>query len=139
MERALRRNQSKQFARCLPERFPRLCSGWFPIPMNDRVQEIIRARWQNGSELIFPSPKTGKQGTSIKSALKGACERAKISKLGTRVLRRTFGTMLEELNFSSTVQAKLLGHGDLRSLNRYGRGKKILREAVEALPKTNFS
>lgn len=107
------------------------------IPMNTVVIELIKQRWHNGSNLIFPSPKTGKQGTSIKKALEGACKRAGIEKFGTRVLRRTFGTMLDELNYSPSVQAKLLGHKDLRSINRYGRGKNILREAVEALPQVN--
>lgn len=104
------------------------------IPMNYRVKELLQAHRHNGSDLFFPSPKTGKQGTSLKKAIAGACRRAKISTFGTRVLRRTFGTLLDELNYSSSVKAKLLGHTDLRSVHRYERGKDILREAVESLP-----
>jgi hypothetical protein len=48
-------------------------------------------------------------------------------------LRRTFGTRLDELNFNDSTIAKLLGHGDHRSVHRYKRGKDILREAVKAL------
>jgi integrase len=107
------------------------------IPLNDVVESLIRARWHNGSDLVFPSPKTGRRGTSIKKALEGASKRAGIDKLVTRVLRRTFGTILNEMNYSSQVIAKLLGHGDLRSVHRYERGTRILRDAVEALPNTN--
>lgn len=107
------------------------------IPMNETVFNLLNARRRNGSELFFPSPKTGKQGTSIKKALEGACARANIGKFGTRVLRRTFGTRLEEMNFNDSTVAKLLGHSDLRSIHRYRRGKDILRDAVEALDSAN--
>ncbi|HEY8558901.1 MAG TPA: hypothetical protein VIL74_00755 [Pyrinomonadaceae bacterium] len=54
-----------------------------------------------------------------------------------RDLRRTFGTRLDELNFNDSKIAKLLGHGDHRSVHRYKRGKSILREAVTVLEKQN--
>ncbi len=100
------------------------------IPMNETVKKLIESRWNNESDLIFPSPVTGKVGVDCKTAIDGACERAKISRVTLRDLRRTFGTRLDELNYSSSVKAKLLGHGDLRSVHRYERGTKILREAV---------
>lgn len=40
---------------------------------------------------------------------------------------------LDELNYNDSNVAKLLGHGDLRSVHRYKRGKDILREAVKSL------
>ena len=52
-----------------------------------------------------------------------------------RDLRRTFGTRLDELNYNHSIIAKLLGHGDHKSVYRYKRGKDILREAVKALKK----
>jgi hypothetical protein len=67
----------------------------------------------------------------------GASERAGIDPLTIRDLRRTFGTRLDELNYSSSVKAKLLGHGDLRSVHRYERGSKILRKAVLDLENNN--
>jgi hypothetical protein len=36
---------------------------------------------------------------------------------------------------NTTVTARLLGHGDLRSVHRYERGKEIMREAVGLLEK----
>jgi integrase len=103
------------------------------LPMNEIVYEILDKRRDNGSELFFPSPKTGKQGTSVKKALAGAASRAGLGKVGTRVLRRSFGTWLDELNYNDSSVAKLLGHSDNRSVGRYKRGTHILREAVESL------
>jgi integrase len=101
--------------------------------MNNTVKALVQARWHNGSDLLFPSPKNGLQGTSVKKAMLGACARAKIEPITIRDLRRTFGTRLGEANVNTTVIAKLLGHSDLRSVHRYERGKEIMREAVEIL------
>jgi integrase len=109
------------------------------IPMNETVQKLIRSKWDNKGELLFPNPRTGKLGISIKRAMTGAAERAGVEHLTIRDLRRTFGTRLDELNYSSSVKAKLLGHGDLRSVHRYERGSKILRDAVLELEKKNPS
>jgi integrase len=85
--------------------------------------------------LLFPSPKNGLQGTSVKKAMLGACVRAKIEPVTIRHLRRTFGTRLCELNVNITGTARLLGYGDLRSVHSYERGQEIMREAVELLEK----
>jgi len=109
------------------------------IPMNNTVKALLETRRHNGSDLFFPNPKNGLQGTSVKKAMLGACARAKIEPVTIRDLRRTFGTRLCELNVNSTVTARLLGHNDLRSVHRYERGKEIMREAVgllENLPKS---
>jgi integrase len=107
------------------------------IPMNRTVKEILEARRHNGSSLFFPSPKTGKQGRSIRTALHHACDRAGISpRLGPRDLRRSFGTRLHELQYDDATVAQLLGHRDLRSVHRYKRGTLIKRAAVLALEGT---
>jgi integrase len=107
------------------------------IPMNETVYNLLKSRRHNGSDLFFPSPKTGKRGLSVKKACLGAATRAKIGHLTIRDLRRTFGTRLDELNYNDSTIAKLLGHGDHRSVYRYKRGKDILREAVKSLEKEN--
>ncbi len=107
------------------------------IPMNDTVKNILRERWSNGSELFFPSPKTGGQGISVKKAVISASKRADIGHLTIRDLRRTFGTRLCEMNYSSGVTAQLLGHTDNRSVHRYERVSNILREAVNDLENAN--
>jgi integrase len=107
------------------------------IPMNETVQNILRERWSNGSELFFPSPKTGGQGLSVKKAVIAASKRANIGHLTIRDLRRTFGTRLCEMNYPSGVTAQLLGHTDNRSVHRYERVSNILKEAVSNLENTN--
>lgn len=103
------------------------------IPMNETVFRLLESRRGNRSELFFPSPKTGKQGTSIKKAIQAATDKSNLGKIGTRVLRRTFGTRLAEMNFNPSTVAKLLGHSNLQSIHRYERETVILREAVKAL------
>ncbi|MEP6904244.1 MAG: tyrosine-type recombinase/integrase [Actinomycetota bacterium] len=107
------------------------------IPMNQKVYDLLINRRHNGSDLFFPSPKTGKQGLSVKTACLGAARRAKIGHLTIRDLRRTFGTRLDENNYNDSTITKLLGHRDNRSVHRYKRGKDILREAVNSLEKQN--
>ncbi|HRH43839.1 MAG TPA: site-specific integrase [Pyrinomonadaceae bacterium] len=107
------------------------------IPLNDSAYEILNKRRHNGSDLFFPSPKTGKQGVSVKKACVGASARAKINQITIRDLRRTFGTRLDEGNYNDSTVAKLLGHSDNRSVYRYKRGKEILREAVNSLDQSN--
>ena len=75
----------------------------------------------------FQSPRIDKQGTSVKKAILAASARAKIEPITIRDLRRTFGTRLCELNVNTTVTARLLGHGDLRSVHRYKRGSPLLQ------------
>ncbi len=76
-------------------------------------------------------------GTTCKTAINGAYKRAEIARITFRDLRRTFGTRLDKLNYNSSVKVRLLGHGDLRSVHRYERGTKILRESVLHLENTN--
>jgi hypothetical protein len=42
------------------------------------------------------------------------------------------------MNYNNSTVAKLLGHGDLRSIHRYKRGKAILRETVSNLKNENL-
>jgi integrase len=106
------------------------------VPLNETAYQILFNRRANGSDLFFPSPRGGGQATSIKIGLRWAAKRAKLNKnIGSKILRRTFGTKLDEMNYSPSVVAKLLGHSDLRSVHRYKRGTDILRTAVDALDK----
>jgi integrase len=107
------------------------------IPMNETVQKIVREWWDKtpGSNLIFPSPKTGQQGKSIRKAFNAACGRIGIEKLGSRDARRSFGTRLHELKYDDMTVAQLLGHKDLRSVHRYKRGTEVKRAAVQDLEK----
>jgi integrase len=83
--------------------------------------------------VIYPSPKNGTQGDSVKKAAHGCRKRVKTEPMIIRDLQKTFGTRLRGLNVNTTVTARLLGHGDLQSVYRYERGKEIMRQAVGLL------
>jgi integrase len=101
--------------------------------MHPRTVEILLKRQSNGSDLYFPSYRTGKAFKSIKNGIRFACIRAEIPVLTIRDLRRTFGTQLHEDGWDDKTVADLLGHADLRSVHRYKRGKKIQEEAILSL------
>ncbi len=103
------------------------------IPINQTVFELLKNRENRHPSLFFPSPKTGKQGTSIKKALNRAGRKTGLGSIGTRVLRRTFATRLAELNYNPSAIAKLLGHSNLKSVHRYERETDILKDAVNDL------
>jgi integrase len=103
------------------------------MPLNDVAFEVVAARMTNLNSLLFVSRKTGKQIVSVKTAMAGACRRAKIPKLSIRDLRRTFGTRLYESGADILTIAQLLGHAGLRMIPRYVRSVKNQRSAVEML------
>ena len=104
------------------------------IPANETAMTIIR-QWcdRHDSDVVFPSPRTGSVGTTLKTAMRAASRRAGLKRIGTRTLRRSFGTRLHELGWDDTTVAGLLGHRDLRSVHRYKRGTEIKRRAVSSL------
>lgn len=101
--------------------------------MHPKVVEILLKREDNGSDLYFPSYRTGKKLTTIKNGIRFACIRSGIPPLGMRDLRRTFGTQLHESGWDDKTVADCLGHADLRSVHRYKRGTKIQKEAILSL------
>ena len=103
------------------------------INMHPRVREVLDRRFNGDGELFFPSYRTGRQLTTIKNAIRFACERAGIEPLGMRVLRRTFGTQLHEKGYDDKTVADCLGHADLRSVHRYKRGTQIVKDAILSL------
>jgi len=103
------------------------------IPMLGRVRAILAGRLDNGSDLFFPSYRTGGQCKSIKNGIRFACIRAGIPVLTIRDLRRTFGTRLHENGFDDKTVADLLGHSGLRSVHRYKRGTEIKKRAILSL------
>ena len=103
------------------------------ITMHPRVIDILAQRVDNGSDLFFPSYRTGERLTSIKNAIRFACIRAGIPVLTIRDLRRTFGTQLHENGYDDKTVADCLGHSDLRSVHRYKRGTRIQKEAILSL------
>lgn len=108
------------------------------IPMNGTVKEILRRRLaQRTCELVFPSPKSGGRGLSVKTAIKGAVKRSKVSRITVHDLRRTAASRLLDAGANHITIAAILGHTDLRMILRYAQSSKAKRKAVKSLEKRN--
>jgi integrase len=108
------------------------------IPLNESAKQILQKRLAKRScELVFPSPKSGARGFSVKTAVKGAVERSKISRVTVRDLRRTAASRLLDAGADHITIASILGHTDLRMIQRYAQSDKAKREAVELLDEQN--
>lgn len=134
----LRRNDLMRLTRFdvdRPARLIRLVQGKTKrrviIPLNDVAMEILERRWSLKSDLLFPSPVTGKETGSVTHAMRRACVRAEITVLTIRDLRRTYATRLD--HFDAVTISRMLGHADLRSVHRYQRSLDKMREAAESL------
>lgn len=102
--------------------------------LNSTALAIIEKHWNNGSDLLFPSPVTGTDKGSVRSTMVRACQRAGIEPhLTIRDLRRTFGTRLHENGQDTMTVARMLGHSGLRSVFRYQRSTEMMRKAADSL------
>ncbi|HEV8160100.1 MAG TPA: tyrosine-type recombinase/integrase [Pyrinomonadaceae bacterium] len=88
-------------------------------------------------ELVFPSPKSGGRGLSVKTAIKGAIKRSKVSRITVHDLRRTAASRLLDSGANHITIAAILGHTDLRMILRYAQSSKAKRKAVKSLEKQN--
>lgn len=104
------------------------------LPLNNEAFEIIY-KYKPESGLIFPSPQTGKQMLSIRTAIASACRRAEIEPVTIRDLRRTFATRLADQGEDELTIAMLLGHSDLRTVHKYAHSMTAMRKAVEKIGK----
>ncbi|MDQ6785440.1 MAG: site-specific integrase [Acidobacteriota bacterium] len=108
------------------------------IPMNETVKEVLQKRLERRTcELVFPSPKSGGRGFSVKTAIKGAVKRSKVSRVTVHDLRRTVATRLLDAGADYITIAVILGHTDLRMILRYAQSSKAKRKAVKSLEKQN--
>ena len=108
------------------------------IPMNGTVREILQRRLAKRTcELVFPSPKSGGRGLSVKTAIKGAVKRSKVNRITVHDLRRTAASRLLDAGADHITIAAILGHTDLRMILRYAQSSKAKRKAVKSLEKRN--
>lgn len=103
------------------------------IRLNAISREVIESRWHNGNRLLFPSPATGNEKGSVRHAIQRACQRAEITILTIRDLRRTFATRVIEDGADAVTAAAMLGHGSLRMIPRYVRSIELQQKAADKL------
>jgi integrase len=110
------------------------------IPMNMEVKETFEV-WRNqthgkDSELVFPSPKTGKEMDNCKSAWEKLLQDANINNFRWHDMRHDFASQLVMNGVDLNTVRELMGHADMKMTLRYAHlAPQIKRAAVELLTK----
>ncbi len=95
--------------------------------MNSEVSEILMllCKGKRPDDHVWLNPKTGKPFDDIKRAFLSACEDAGIEGLVWHDLRATYGTRLGEAGFNAYDIAKLMGHANISTRQRYVRNLPV--------------
>ena len=93
------------------------------VEMNSEVREILLplCKGKRPDDYVWINPVTGEAFTDIKHSFVGACFDAKIEGLVWHDLRATYGTRLGEAGFNAYDIAKLMGHANISTSQRYVR------------------
>ena len=105
------------------------------VPLTARLRAALRAHRHLRSELVFchsdGSPFTQ---SAIEAALRFACKRARLRRIGSHVLRHTFCSHLAMRGAAPKAIQELVGHSTLTMTLRYMHlAPSALREAVALL------
>ena len=110
------------------------------IPMNIEVKGTLEA-WRKqthgkSSELVFPSPKTGKEMDNCKSAWEKLLQDAGIKNFRWHDMRHDFASQLVMNGVDLNTVRELMGHADMKMTLRYAHlAPQVKRAAVELLTK----
>jgi integrase len=103
------------------------------VPMNGQVLEALSGLKQDG-EFVFSNAETGSHIKDVKTAFRGACERAKIKGLRFHDLRHTAASRMIEAGVDLVTVSKILGHASIQMTMRYAHPTpENMRLAVEKL------
>jgi len=103
------------------------------VPMNVTVRQVL-SRQAGKGELVFVSPRMGKQLVEIKKGFTAACLRAGIKDFRFHDLRHTAASRLAEVGADPFVIAEILGHASLAMTKRYTHASdERKRQAMENL------
>jgi integrase len=93
------------------------------VDMNSDIRQILLelCRGKQPDDYVWSNPTTGGPFTDIKHAFPSACSDAKIEGLVWHDLRATYGTRLGEAGFNAYDIAKLIGHANISTSQRYVR------------------
>lgn len=97
------------------------------VEMNSEVRQILLelCKGKRPDDFVWTSPATGGPYTDIKHSFVGACFDAKIEGLVWHDLRATYGTRLGEAGFNAYDIAKLMGHANISTSQRYVRNLPV--------------
>jgi integrase len=93
------------------------------VEMNSEVREILfdLCKGKRSDEYVWVNSATCEAFTDIKHSFVSACSDAKIEGLVWHDLRATYGTRLGEAGFNAYDIAKLMGHANISTSQRYVR------------------
>ncbi len=97
------------------------------VEMNSEVRQTLLnlCRGKQPDDYVWINPATGGPYTDIKHSFPGACSDAKIEGLVWHDLRATYGTRLGEAGFNAYDIAKLMGHANISTSQRYVRNLPV--------------
>src|SRR5215212_4265378 len=97
------------------------------VEMNSEVREILMplCKGKRPDDHVWLNPKTGKPFDDTKRAFLSACEEAGIEGLVWHDLPATYGTRLGEAGFNACDIAKLMGHANVSTSQRYVRNLPV--------------
>ena len=97
------------------------------VEMNSEAREILLplCKGKRPDDYLWVNPATGNAFTDIKHSFVGACRDARIEGLVWHDLRATYGTRLGEAGFNAYDIAKLMGHANISTSQRYVRNVPV--------------
>jgi integrase len=97
------------------------------VEINSEVRQILLdlCKGKRADDFVWTNSVTGGPYTDIKHSFTGACSDAKIEGLVWHDLRATYGTRLGEAGFNAYDIAKLMGHANISTSQRYVRNLPV--------------
>lgn len=97
------------------------------VEMNSEVRQILfdLCKGKRPDGFVWINPATDRPYTDVKHAFVGACVDGKVEGLVWHDLRATYGTRLGEAGFNAYDIAKLMGHANISTSQRYVRNLPV--------------
>jgi integrase len=97
------------------------------VEMNSEIRQILLelCKSKRLDDYVWTNPATGGPYTDIKHSFPSACFDAKIEGLVWHDLRATYGTRLGEAGFNAYDIARLMGHANISTSQRYVRNLPV--------------
>ncbi|HXJ95763.1 MAG TPA: site-specific integrase [Terriglobia bacterium] len=90
------------------------------VPLNDDALGVLEARHtERRGAYVFGNPDTGKPFLNLKTGLKAALRRARLSGITWHTLRHTFASRLTTNGIDLVTVKDLLGHAEIKTTLRY--------------------
>ena len=97
------------------------------VEMNSEVRQVLLelCKGKRTDDFVWVNPATGRPYVNISRSFTDACVDARIEGLVWHDLRATYGTRLGEAGFNAYDIAKLMGHADISTSQRYVRNLPV--------------